>query len=212
MKSYTLTSSGCPSWHPFPPVVDVPELAVPVGVLTPLGGLGVGLQTVPSGLQQPPHHLVRELEPLVPRKASVSSRSDLVVHRKGDTGSPRVVGSTSESSACSRPDCCSSARLRPPPGSRERPGGGISGLSNSARPRRTVSAATPKATATRSAPPEPNSRASVPSHNRRCRSVKCGRSASHRRARDSTTASTTPSIADKPPTPRHKQALLLRGP
>jgi hypothetical protein len=38
---------------------EVVELGVPVRVLAPLGGLGVGLQAVPELLKQPAHHELR---------------------------------------------------------------------------------------------------------------------------------------------------------
>ena len=80
----------------------------------------------------------------------------------------------------------SSARLRPPPGRRDRPRPGPVPSAASLRPRRTVSAATPHASATIATPPGPNSAASAPSHNRRWNSDKCGRSTAYRRATEST--------------------------
>ena len=104
-------------------VVDVPELGVPVGVLASLGGLGVALQAVVGLPQQPPHHLVREPEPFVPQRFR-QLRSDFVVHRSGEVGSPRVAGSISASNAAARPrlmllgPLASTARpARTPPGS-----------------------------------------------------------------------------------------------
>jgi hypothetical protein len=50
-------------------------------------------------------------------------RSDFVVHRNGDSGSPRSPGSTSASSAAGSCVSCCSALLRPPPSRRTRPPG-----------------------------------------------------------------------------------------
>src|SRR5680860_407725 len=129
------------------------------------------------------------------RSAAASVRRDLQVHRSGDLGSPRVSGSTSLSSAETRPGSCCSARLRPPPGLRDRVGAtGVPGSSISPRPRRTVSGDTPTAVATSLTPPAPNSRASAPSHTRRCRSVRCGFTASNRRCSDISRSGTAQNV------------------
>src|SRR4029077_16115526 len=112
--------------------VDVAELRIPVGVVVALLGLAVGLQAV-----------ARRIEQFGPRgrltwcpcacSACASRRTLLQVHRNGDSGSPRVVGSTSasrsgssvgspasagaascESSACALPPAAEPARTAHP--------------------------------------------------------------------------------------------------
>ena len=98
---------------------------------------------------------------------SARCRSDFVVQRSGDIGSPRSSGSTNARSAATRSRSCALSRLRPPPARRTRPtGSGSSPESNSSTPRRTVVALTAAASATARTPPWPNSRASVASANR----------------------------------------------
>src|ERR1700733_8608625 len=101
-------------------------------------------------------------------------RVDFVVHRSGDTGSPRSSGSTRSSSAGSSPGSRSAARLRPPPGRRTRPSGAAP-ESSSSTPSDTVASRTPAARATSRIPPWPSERASAPISSRRCRSSRCGK-------------------------------------
>lgn len=63
-------------------------------------------------------------------------------------------------------------------GTRDRPTSIGCGSSDSSRPRRTVSGETPTASATTRTPLDPSSRASAPNQTRRCRSVRCGLTAS----------------------------------
>src|SRR5206468_3198954 len=81
---------------------------------------------------------------LCPRAVSsaASVRTDLTVHRSGDSGSPRSSGSTSASSAGTSPGSVTAARLRPPPSRRARPSGS-SPPSSSATPSDTVASRTP---------------------------------------------------------------------
>ena len=105
-----------------------------------------------------------------------SARSDFVVHRNGDIGSPRSSGSTSASNAGRSPGSRSASRLRPPPGLRARPSGSAP-ASSSAAPSDTVASRTPAARATTRIPPCPRTRASAPISSRRCRSSRCGKTA-----------------------------------
>jgi len=89
---------------------------------------------------------------------------DFAVHRSGDIGSPRVVGSTSASNAAARPGSATVADLRPPPERRDRPGSSTSGLPNSATAVVIVERATPVTRATAETPPQPSSRASAPNN------------------------------------------------
>src|SRR6185437_15543526 len=98
---------------------------------------------------------------------------DLVVHRSGDSGSPRDPGSTSASSASTSAGSACSTAGRPAPAPRTRPSGSIP-CSSSRAPRDTVSALAPTAPATSLTPPRPIARASAPSSNRHCRSFRCG--------------------------------------
>jgi hypothetical protein len=102
------------------------------------------------------------------------ARNDNVVQRKGETGSPRVCGSISDSSAGSRPESVSTSGLRPAPGARIR-GVGEEQSANSAIPRAMVAVLVPEASATRVIPPWPMAVASLARYNRRRRSSKCGR-------------------------------------
>ena len=100
--------------------------------------------------------------------SSARCRSDLVVHRNGDSGSPRSSGSTSVNNAGTSCGFSASAPLRPPPGRRTRPvGAGCSPASNSNTPLRTVVSLTPTARATARTPPWPSDRASVANAKRR---------------------------------------------
>ena len=76
--------------------------------------------------------------------ASANRRTDFVVHRSGDSGSPREPGSTSDSSVAITPGSVSVTDLRPPPGRRVRPNGS-SPASSSATPLDTVTALMPAA-------------------------------------------------------------------
>ena len=99
--------------------VDVAELGVAVGVLGAFEGLAGALQAVPGRAQDRRHRGVAEGGPIaVSSRASV--RVDFVVHRSGDSGSPRVSGSMSESKFSSSSGSATSAFFRPPPGLRTR--------------------------------------------------------------------------------------------
>ena len=109
-----------------------------------------------------------------------SASSDSAVHRSGDSGSPRVTGSTKASSAAGSPGSTCSARLRPAPGRRTR-AAGATPPDNSLIPSEIVSRATPVTDATSATPPYPSDRASAASHSLRARSSNDSRRSSHRR-------------------------------
>ena len=125
-------------------------------------------------------------------------RSDRVVHRNGDSGSPREPGSTSASSAGRSPGSALASCLRPPPGRRARPGGSPP-ASSSAAPAATICRATPAARATASIPPCPSDRASEPRYSRRCRSSRCGSSTGNFAASASSTSTATAIPHHDPP-------------
>ena len=101
-------------------VVDIAELGVAVRVLGALDLLGRGLQAVAGVVdgRRTSHSLHRCPRPV---SAADSCRVDLIVHRSGDSGSPRVSGSTRRSSAAVSSASTVSARLRPAPARRTRP-------------------------------------------------------------------------------------------
>src|SRR6266540_775498 len=108
---------------------------------------------------------------------------DFVVHRSGDSGSPRDCGSMRESKDCRTAGSATSTLLRPPPAARTRPAiPGSSPASNSRTPRRMVGRDTPLARCTAAIPPRPHARASAPNAKRRSRSFNRGSSDPNREA------------------------------
>src|SRR6266511_3719933 len=108
---------------------------------------------------------------------------DFVVHRSGDSGSPRDCGSMRESKDCRTAGSATSTLLRPPPPARTRPAiPGSSPASNSRTPRRMVGRDTPLARCTAAIPPRPHARASAPNAKRRSRSFNRGSSDPNREA------------------------------
>ena len=99
------------------------------------------------------------------------------VQRRGESGAPEVVGSTSPSRSRSSVGSLSIVRLRPPPGRRTRPGASRTRVRSSLSPRVIVDVEMPVARATSAMPPRPRARASVAAHTRRDRSVSVGASA-----------------------------------
>ena len=157
-----------------------------------------------------------------PCRASSSARrrSDLVVHRSGDSGSPRSSGSTNASSAGSTRGFCSSMLLRPPPSRRTRPSGSASPPSSSSNtPFRTVDSLTPATRATARTPPCPSNRASAANSNRRCNNgSRGGRLVHHSAGRDldRRTASASCSCSknrsrSSSSTSRNRTSPLMRG-
>src|SRR5260370_27197873 len=76
--------------------VDVAELRIPVGVVVALLGLAVGLQAVARRISSSATRVRLTWWPCA-CSACASRRTLLQVHRNGDSGSPRVVGSTNAS-------------------------------------------------------------------------------------------------------------------
>ena len=157
-------------------VVEIAELGVAIGMLGALDDRGVGLQAEPLGLEQLGHRGRRHRCPAAASSAC-SRRVDFVVHRNGDSGSPRDPGSTNASRAAPKPGSVCVTGLRPPPGLRVPPT--VLPASSSSTPRETVTALTPAARATVLIPPWPSDRASAPISSRRCRSSRCGSSAAN---------------------------------
>ena len=106
--------------------------------------------------------------------ASASFPVDLLVHRNGDSGSPRVTGSTNASNASTTPGTLCVTGGRPAPLARTRPST-TGPAATCFTPRLTVSGSTPTAAATRLIPPRPNLRAAAPSTSLRCRSSNTSR-------------------------------------
>lgn len=107
------------------------------------------------------------------RSAAVRWRVLLQVQRNGESGAPRLVGSTNRSKSAFSVGSRAVSRLRPPPGRRTRaPRAARSGWTSSRQPAATTPRDRPVARDTWPIPPQPNTRASVPAHNRRWRSFK----------------------------------------
>src|SRR5260370_7256192 len=94
----------------------------------------------------------------------------LHVQRSGDSGSPRVIGSTSFSSAGHTSGCATSYGRLPALRRTLTTSSGVAPRRASSRPLRTVLIAMPVARATAATPPQPIAPASVPAHSRRARS------------------------------------------
>src|SRR5450631_1876556 len=94
----------------------------------------------------------------------------LHVQRSGDSGSPRVIGSTSFSSAGHTSGCATSYGRLPALRRTLTTSSGVAPARASSRPLRTVLIAMPVARATAATPPQPIAPASVPAHSRRARS------------------------------------------
>jgi hypothetical protein len=131
--------------------------------------------------------------------SSARRRNDFVVHVSGFIGSPCVLSSTSASRAGTRVGSFTARAGRPAPGRRTRPSGS-SPASSSARPRRTHPLETPAARATAAIPPRPSCRASAAYRILRCRSLRCGVTASSFSRND-------PIDPSKRPIPRQRAQL-----
>ncbi len=130
----------------------------------------------------------------IARSAAASLAALLDVQRNGDSGSPRVTGSTKRSRSSITVGSERSSGGLPPPGRLTRPGSSTSSLSSSARPRLTVDSETPVARTTAAIPPRPAERASTATHNRR------PRSSNTRRSRNARYRSAIPASSTTPPT------------
>src|SRR5450432_1813680 len=109
----------------------------------------------------------------IPNLVNISADSTYVllhVHRSADSGSPRVTGSTSFSSAGHTSGCATSYGRFPGLRRTLTTSAGRAPARASSRPLRTVLIAMPVARATAATPPYPIAPASVPAHNRRARS------------------------------------------
>jgi len=108
------------------------------------------------------------------RSSSANLRVLLHVQRRGDSGCPRVTGSTKASRACSNPGSISVKGLRPPPTLRRRDAtaspGCASRCSNSRTPVVMVFRASPVAAETVVTPPQPMADDSAAAHCLRIRS------------------------------------------
>src|SRR6202034_311899 len=108
-----------------------------------------------------------------------SVRVPLLVQRSGDSGSPRVSGSTSFSSAGHTSGCSTSYGLSPVLRRTLTTSSGRAPARTSSRPFLTVLMAMPVARATAATPPYPITSASAPAHNRRARSSIVGLNRRH---------------------------------
>src|ERR1019366_2500857 len=114
------------------------------------------------------------------RKLWLSLRRLLQVHKSGDCGSPRVVGSTRERRSSMRLASIALIGLRPPPNRRTRSASTAPPARNSLSARPTVLRASPVARDTAAIPPCPAVIASAAANRRRPRSSSTGSSASNR--------------------------------
>ena len=80
--------------------VDVLKLGVPIRMRRPLTRLPRAVQPIVEGFEELPNGAVAHVMPLAAQFLGQST-GRLPVQRRGDSGSPRVVGSTSASQACS---------------------------------------------------------------------------------------------------------------
>src|SRR6185312_12452117 len=113
----------------------------------------------------------------MPYSANISEDSTCVllhVHRSGDSGSPRVTGSTSFSSAGHTSGCSTSYGLLPVLCRTLTTSSGRAPARTSSRPFLTVLMPMLVARATAATPPYPIASASAPAHNRRARSSMVG--------------------------------------
>src|SRR5437763_9366721 len=85
--------------------VDMGELRIPVRVAVTLLGLAVSLQAVTRRIEQFAHQGAAHLVALLLQRFGQSSHA-FAVHRNGDPGSPRVVGSTSASRSATNVGSC----------------------------------------------------------------------------------------------------------
>ena len=150
--------------------VQVLKLGVAVRVFRPRQGLAIGLQAIAHVVEQFGDHAMADLVPL-----ALQCRRQLTHALAGpaqrDSGSPRLVGSTSRSKSSRKLGSCSTVRFRPPPGWRMRPfAAPTAGWPNSRMPRRIVPREAPVALATAAWPPRPAADASAASTSRRTRS------------------------------------------
>jgi hypothetical protein len=169
-------------------LVDIADLAIPVGVLGALDLLAGGLQRVAHVNQQLRHGAGADRVPLP---------GQLVGQLAGRLAGPpqrrhrvtRAVGSTSASKAASSPGWRWVALGRPAPGRRTRP---VSSgpWSISVVPMRTVDRLRPDARATVVTPPRPSALACAPASRRRCRWSRCGDSTANIAASASSVTST----------------------
>src|ERR1700722_20298237 len=109
----------------------------------------------------------------MPCRANSSAANACVllhVQRRGDSGSPRVIGSTSFSSAGHTSGCATSYGRLPALRRTFTTSSRVAPARASSRPLRTVLIAMPVARATAATPPQPIAPASVPAHSRRARS------------------------------------------
>ncbi len=170
--------------------VDASELRIPVQMLAAFQRLAVGLKAVPQIVEQPVHRALADAVALDRKTVSASRAAQLYVQRSELSGLPRVIGSSSRSSAATNSGSRSVTRFRPPPGRRKRPEGTspedseTASESSSFSPARTVPRDIPVASTTRAMPRRPMARASVAAHRRRARSSGAGRNTTNFRRPD----------------------------
>ena len=116
------------------------------------------------------------------RSSRANWRTLLQVHRRGDSGSPRVVGSTNRSRSARKAGSLSVVFFRPPPGRRIRslPSWASGVCRSSSSPWRIARRDTPVHRETREMPRDPKTWASAAATKRRNRSSRCGSSSSKR--------------------------------
>ena len=100
--------------------IQVFKLCVTVRMVGALQRLLIRLQAVAHHVEQLSHHAMAGLVALRLELRGQFAHF-LSVHRSGDSGSPRLVGSTSLSRSSRNMGSSTTADLRPPPGRRTRP-------------------------------------------------------------------------------------------
>jgi hypothetical protein len=129
----------------------MPELSVPVRVIFPLLRLAITQQTVAMS-----RSICATFSWLISCRRPVNSRASvrvlLHVQRKGDSGSPRLKGSTSASNTPGNRGSRTAKLHRPPPGRRTR-SSGKGGSASSPIPLVMVTRDSPQARLTKDTPP-----------------------------------------------------------
>src|SRR5260370_26437086 len=106
----------------------------------------------------------------MPCSSLASLRTLLLVHLRGDSGSPRVTGSTSRSRSSLKRGSLLTLLLRPPPFLRTRPSPTLVPSCTSLIPWMITGRESPVARETIETPPHPIANASLPASSRRVRS------------------------------------------
>src|ERR1017187_1521751 len=162
--------------------VDMTELRIAVGMIRTFLRLPIALQTVVLIAQKLCHFLMTD-RMLLSCQLSSQSPGALQIHRRGDSGSPRVSGSIRRSNETSSLGSRSTMFFRPAPDRRTRPG--IAFPSAISRiPLTMAFRETPLARRILETPPYPKARASLAAISRRLRSSRSSHTLENFRRRE----------------------------